>query len=141
MGQAWSQAQGCEKWRPQNLGGVQPPWRLRWVPRRMAEVWNGDQEGLGKEIIGSQKLGTHRVGGEPALGPMVVDAGSHLESNGGLQSCLMTTRGRSSTALLGSSDFPGNLWYRQVAGVSTLLTSASDSGNLRSLRRVQTWEV
>lgn len=90
--------------RPHNLGGVQPHWRLRWVPRRVAEVWNGDQESLGKEIIGSQKLGTHRVGGEPPLGPMVVDAGSHLKSNGGPQSCLMTTRGRSSTALLGSGD-------------------------------------
>lgn len=74
------------------------------MPSRVAEVWNGDQEGLGKEIIGSQKLGTHRVGREPALGPMVVDAGSHLESNGGLQSCFMTTRGHSSTALLGSGD-------------------------------------
>lgn len=111
------------------------------MPRRRAEVRNGDQEGLGEEIIESKKLGTRRVGEEPALGPKVVDAGSPLESNGGLQSCLMTTRGRSSTALLGSGTFQGNLWYSQVAGVSTLLTSASDSGNLRSLRRVQTWEV
>ena len=76
------------------------------MPRRRAEVRNGDQEGLGEEIIESKKLGTRRVGEEPALGPKVVDAGSPLESNGGLQSCLMTTRGRSSTALLGSGTFP-----------------------------------
>ena len=80
------------------------------MPGRMAEVWNGDQEGLGEEIIESKQLGTRRVGEEPALGPKVVDAGSPLESNGGLQSCLMTTRGRSNTVLLGSGAFQGNLW-------------------------------
>ena len=39
--------------RPHSLGGAQPHWRLRWVPRRVAEGWNGDQEGLGKEVVGS----------------------------------------------------------------------------------------
>lgn len=71
------------------------------MPSRVAEVWNGDQEGLGKEIIGSQKLGTHRDGREPALGPMVVDAGSPLGIKWWPAGCLMTAEGTPAQLCLG----------------------------------------